>query len=272
MSDRLVSIGEFSKMTFLSVKTLRHYHEEGLLAPARIDPSSGYRFYDAGQVATAQLIRRFRELDLPIGRLREFLDAPDEPARNRVIVDHLDKMSAQLAETRATVESLKRMLVAEDAEFPVEYRADPDLTTLAIRSRVSGADVVAWWMESFRTLHRALRASGATRSGLDGTMFPTDFFTDTIGDLVAFVPVETVPERLPAGVTPYVVPAAQVAVTVFDGPAMDLDRAYGALGRRVLDRAIASDGPIRERYAPTGDPADLLAHTTEVCWPVSGAA
>ena len=71
----LLTIGEFSRMTFLSVKTLRHYHETGLLEPARIDPSSGYRFYDVSQVATAQVIRRFRDLDLPIERLREFLEA-----------------------------------------------------------------------------------------------------------------------------------------------------------------------------------------------------
>ena len=93
---RLISIGDFSRMTFLSVKTLRHYHETGLLAPARIDPSSGYRYYDVSQVATAQVIRRFRDLDLPIERLRAFLDSPDEDARNAVIVTHLDKMSALL--------------------------------------------------------------------------------------------------------------------------------------------------------------------------------
>ena len=76
----LLSIGEFSRMTFLSVKTLRHYHETGLLAPARIDASSGYRYYDVSQVTTAQVIRRFRDLDLPIEQLRAFLDAP---TRNR---------------------------------------------------------------------------------------------------------------------------------------------------------------------------------------------
>ena len=124
----LLSIGEFSRMTFLSVKTLRHYHETGLLAPAHIDPSSGYRYYDVSQVTTAQVIRRFRDLDLPIERLRAFLDAPDEEARNAVIVDHLNRMSAQLQETQATVDSLRRMLVEEDGGVPgrLPRRAGPD--------------------------------------------------------------------------------------------------------------------------------------------------
>jgi DNA-binding transcriptional MerR regulator/effector-binding domain-containing protein len=272
---RLLSIGEFSRMTFLSVKTLRHYHDTGLLAPARIDGSSGYRYYDTSQVTTAQVIRRFRDLDLPIERLRTFLDAPDEEARNAVIVDHLDRMSAQLQETQDTVDSLRRMLVADPsgegrASFPVAYRDEPALTTLAITDRVGASDVVGWWMEAFRELHRAVRVSGATRAGNDGAMFPTEFFAEEEGRLVAFVPVARVPDRLPARVTTYDVPAARLAVTTFDGPPLDLDRAYGAVGRWVVEQASSSEGPVRERYIPTGDEDDLLAHTTEVCWPVAG--
>jgi DNA-binding transcriptional MerR regulator/effector-binding domain-containing protein len=266
---RLISIGDFSRMTFLSVKTLRHYHETGLLAPARIDPSSGYRYYDVSQVATAQVIRRFRDLDLPIERLRAFLDASDEEARNTVIVNHLDKMSAQLQETQATVESLRRMLVDDGAAFPVSYRDDPTLTTLAISDHVGGEDVVGWWMEAFRELHRAVRVSGATRAGADGALFPTEFFAEEAGTLVAFVPVREVPARLPSRVASYDVPASRLAVTTFEGPPLDLDRAYGALGRWVFQQASTSPGPVRERYLPTGDEDDLLAHTTEVCWPVA---
>jgi hypothetical protein len=40
-----LSIGEYSRATYLGVKTLRHYHEVGLLEPAHVDPSSGYRYY-----------------------------------------------------------------------------------------------------------------------------------------------------------------------------------------------------------------------------------
>ena len=45
--DVLLTIGEFSKMTYLSVKALRHYHDVGLLAPALVDPDTGYRRYAA---------------------------------------------------------------------------------------------------------------------------------------------------------------------------------------------------------------------------------
>ena len=62
----LLTIGEFSKMTYLSVKALRHYHDVGLLEPALVDPDTGYRRYASSQVGTAQAIRRFRDLEMPV--------------------------------------------------------------------------------------------------------------------------------------------------------------------------------------------------------------
>ena len=49
MSSR-VTIGDFSRASHLSVKTLRHYHEVGLLEPSQIDPDNGYRYYTADQI------------------------------------------------------------------------------------------------------------------------------------------------------------------------------------------------------------------------------
>lgn len=90
-----------------------------------------------------------------------------------------------------------------------------------------------------------------------------------------FVPLTEQPPggtRLPARVRAYDVPAEAVAVLVHDGPFGDMDRTYSALGNWVLQRAAGADGPIREYYLPTGDPEDLLAHRTEVCWPVAPAS
>jgi hypothetical protein len=101
-----------------------------------------------------------------------------------------------------------------------------------------------------------------------------EFFTDEVGEVVAFVPVREQPDggvQLPARVRRYDVPAAHLAALVHDGPLGDLDRTYGALGRWVLSQATGAEGPIREYYLPTGDPADLLAHRTQVCWPVRPA-
>jgi DNA-binding transcriptional MerR regulator len=106
----LVSIGDFSRMTFLSVKALRHYHEVGLLPPAEIDPETGYRRYEAAQVPTAQVIRRLRELGMSLDDVRGVIEAPDVRARNAAIGAHLRRMEGELEQTRATVKSLRLLL------------------------------------------------------------------------------------------------------------------------------------------------------------------
>ena len=272
MSD-LLTIGDFSRMTFLTVKALRHYHDVGLLAPARIDEHSGYRFYRPEQVATARLIRRLRDLDLPVDDVRTVLAAEDEETRNAVIVAHLDRMSRQLQQTQDTVDSLRRMLSGAPDRLEVVRRTEPEVTALAIRAVVDADGAVSWWMDAFTELHRLLRSTGAERVGPDGASFPTEFFTDGRAEVQVFVPVAG-PVPVTGRVEVVTLPATRVAVATYDGPMVDLDSAYSAVGQAVLDQAIGGDGPVVERYLPdqpvTRLPDDLLRHRTEVCWPVRG--
>ncbi|MDQ1012426.1 DNA-binding transcriptional MerR regulator [Streptomyces sp. V4I23] len=55
MQDGLLTIGRFARLCRLSVKQLRHYDEMGLLAPARVDAGSGYRYYAYAHRALRQL-------------------------------------------------------------------------------------------------------------------------------------------------------------------------------------------------------------------------
>src|SRR5262245_35688198 len=89
----LLGIGDFSRMTFLSVKTLRHYHDVGLLLPAEIDPGTGYRRYAITQVPAAQVIRRLRELDLSLEEVRVVMEAPDVGARHAAISTHRRRLA-----------------------------------------------------------------------------------------------------------------------------------------------------------------------------------
>src|SRR5260370_8086051 len=94
-----LSIGDFSQITHLSVKTLRRYHQAGLLQPAAVDPHTGYRYYATTQVPTAQVIRRFRELGIPVREVREELAAPDPHAPTPPPPAHLDPPATPPAPT-----------------------------------------------------------------------------------------------------------------------------------------------------------------------------
>ncbi len=62
----MLTIGDFAQITHLSKKTLRHYHDAGLLEPEQVDAVTGYCYYSTAQVPTAQVIRRFREMGMPL--------------------------------------------------------------------------------------------------------------------------------------------------------------------------------------------------------------
>ena len=78
-----LAIGDFSRATHLSVKTLRHYHRLGLLTPAEVDPDSSYRRYSTEQIPTAQVIRRFRDLDMPLDQIGAVLEHPTSAPATR---------------------------------------------------------------------------------------------------------------------------------------------------------------------------------------------
>ena len=265
----LVGIGDFSRMTHLSVKALRHYHDVGLLEPAEIDSSSGYRFYDAGQVPLAQVIRRFRDLGMPIDEVKAMLAAPDVDTRNKVIVAHLERMEEQLADTRATVVSLRTMLEQPAGPAPVAFRTVGATPALAVRSVIDVGEFMAWWGDAFKELRAALADSAFVRAGADAALYSSEFFETERGEVVAFIPVHGPSTVAPAGLELIDVPAAELAVLLHEGPFEDLDRAYGALGTVVTARAIGVEGPIREQYlVGPFDSGDDSAYRTEVCWPV----
>ena len=106
----LLTIGEFSRASYLTVKTLRHYHDVGLLEPAQVDDWSGYRYYRADQIETAQTIRRLRELEMPVEQVKGVLHAADAGERNALIAAHLERMEQQLERTTAAVASLRALL------------------------------------------------------------------------------------------------------------------------------------------------------------------
>ena len=86
-----MTVGDFSRVTHLSVKTLRHYHQVGLLEPAQVDPDNGYRYYQPAQIPAAQVIRRLRDLGMPVAEVKAVLYADDLDSRNTVIAAHLDR-------------------------------------------------------------------------------------------------------------------------------------------------------------------------------------
>lgn len=69
----MLKIGEFSKLSRVSIRMLRHYDEIGLLKPAHIDPDSGYRYYGEDQLPVAGRITALKEMGFGLSAIGQML-------------------------------------------------------------------------------------------------------------------------------------------------------------------------------------------------------
>jgi DNA-binding transcriptional MerR regulator len=303
MNDPALTIGEFSRMTHLSAKALRFYHREGLLEPAGIDPVNGYREYTLEQLPTAQVIRRFRALDMPVDTIRAVLSADDPGERNALIVAHLERMEEQLAATRAAVESLRSLLEhpassgdagdgavadSQGAAIVVTHRSLPALAVLRIDDVIDLADLGGWYTDAFHELDAAVAGSGLPVAGPRGGLWSTELFRDERGAVTVFRPVAVPGGGADAGFGATlaghgvgvadgvgsgrkrsgVLPGGDFAVTVHSGPDGEIDRSYGALGTHVARHELSVDGPVRESYLVSEFDDPAAERVTEIAWPV----
>ena len=87
MQDKkLLQIGEVAKIFHVSMGTLRHYEQEGLLEPEYVDKKTGYRYYGVRQLEVLNTIRYLRALDLPLSEIAEFLHDRDTQVMEEKLV------------------------------------------------------------------------------------------------------------------------------------------------------------------------------------------
>ena len=95
----LFQIGDVAKLFDLSVSSLRHYENIGLLMPEYIDPNTGYRYYSPRQFEVLNTIRYLRALDMPLGEIGDFIQNRD-----------IDKIEEKLSQQKKAVIEKQREL------------------------------------------------------------------------------------------------------------------------------------------------------------------
>jgi DNA-binding transcriptional MerR regulator len=263
-------IGDFSQATHMSIKTLRYYHRVGLLEPADVDRYTGHRRYTTDQIPAAQVIRRFRELDMPVEEIRNVLAAPDVRTRNELIAGHLARLEESLGRTQSAVAALKDLLdrPADPERAAISHRSVPATRAAAVTDVIDIEDAGAWYEGALGELRGSLGAQGAVPGGPPGGIYASDLFTSDRGQATLFIPCAG-QIRSVGRVESLNVPPAELAMIVHRGSMATADRSYGALATHVAQHALAVDGPVREYYL-TGraDTPDESAWRTEIGWPI----
>jgi len=129
----VLTIGEFARASRLSPKALRLYDELGLLTPARVDPVSGYRLYEPGQLERARLVAWLRRLGMPLARIRVVCDLPPAAAAAEVAAFQ-SQAEADLASRRdlaafltSYLSAKENVMTAPGAALAIRYAAASDI-------------------------------------------------------------------------------------------------------------------------------------------------
>ena len=266
-----LAIGDFSRATHLTIKTLRHYHSIGLLEPAEVDPFTGHRRYTTDQIPTAQVIRRFRSLDMPLDEIHSVITTADLAARNELVAAHLRRLETTLAHTQEAVASLRAILDPsyDVPSVAIEHRRMLATPSAAVSELIDVRDATAWYQGALGELHAVLAAQKIPSTGPGGAIYSNDLFNNERGQATVFIPCQR-PVRDIGRVSAVVIPEVELAITVHLGPhTKELDLSYGSLATYVTEHALAVEGPIREYYAigPI-ETHDESKWRTEIGWPI----
>jgi effector-binding domain-containing protein len=177
-------------------------------------------------------------------------------------------MESQLAQTQSTVASRRALLEHPDAPVTVTYRSMPRTRSLAIIETVGLAEAVEWLLAALGEIDQVLADADLPSARVRGCLFPGEYFELEEAELVAFAPIGARVQGT-GRATIFEVPAAELAVAVYQGSFDNIDATYGALGKYVAERAIGVEGPMREYYPVSPfDTDDESRFRAEVCWPI----
>ena len=152
-------IGIFSRMTGLSHRALRLYADRGLLPPAHVDETTGYRYYDVHSIRAAEMIRLLRRLGVPLGEMRLYIDA----AATDRLEETLAQQKQRLEQEQARLDAALRLLGRID-ELDGMFRAAPAVELVELApGALPALDGHHGPQRVPRVLHRARRDAGGAR-------------------------------------------------------------------------------------------------------------
>ena len=268
----MLKIGEFSKLSRVSVRMLRHYDEVGLLAPSEVDSMTGYRYYSERQLITAGRIAALRALGFGLSETRELLRLYDDraalDARLAAQRTRLEALAADTAQKLRLLDTARERLRKEaDMNYNVTIRTLPERYAACVRMTIPcyDAEGTVWDVLCRETDHMHLVPDDPCYCAvtfLDGEFKETDV------ELEAWKTVKgTYPD------TPHVkfrtLPAVTVASCIFRGPYSGIGEVYAALAAWIEANGYEYDGPMFNIYhVSPHETQDPQTFVTEACYPV----
>lgn len=124
--EKMLTIGQFAKLHKINKKTLMWYDEIDLFHPAHIDPDNGYRYYSYYQSAILETILLLRELDIPLGEIRQFMKKRSALSMHEIVQEQTKEIERRIDDLNA----IRNALLAHD--HALQKLASLDLSAISV--------------------------------------------------------------------------------------------------------------------------------------------
>lgn len=137
----MLKIGDFSKLTQVSVRMLRYYDNQGLLKPALIEPATGYRMYTAEQVPELQKIILLRDLNFGVGEIKDFLQNWSKEYLIQHLHDKIIDTEELIVMEKKRIENIRSAITHIEADkfdqyYNVTIKPIPPYPVISLRRKV----------------------------------------------------------------------------------------------------------------------------------------
>lgn len=264
----MLSIGAFSKICQVSVKTLHHYDKIGLLVPKKVDAATGYRYYDQEQLERMLLIGRLKRYGMSLEEIRLFLDCGDDRVRLATLRKQVEALAKQQqtltlvgSELAAHLQNFERTgdMMDYQKHYAVTLATAPEIPVCASRQVMGVAEFGNYYSGIFERIAKA----HLTPTGLTGAMYFDEVFNHEASDIELFVGIQETEQA------DKVLGGQRCAMTVHKGAYSTLSDAYAALVIWIKDNGYAWNGAPFELYRKTQfDTLQPEKWETEIYFPI----
>ena len=276
-------IGEFSRITRVTIETLRHYDALGLLKPAEVDPFTGYRYYSARQLGSLNRILALKEVGFSLEEIARILQEKltNEELRGmlkaQLVRAEQDVRSAQLRQQRILARLNTLNLEDDMPEYEVTLKAVETLTIAAIRETVPTLEQMPQrCSEMFDSIEGWVRGQGLPLGPSMSIYYNEGFVRENIDTECSFILPDSDPAIVSTPEPPIEVKqleavplmASTIATNDFYKKPGGLSPAYNALAQWIENNGYRIVGPPRELFYGSATKGDL---TAEVQFPVEKA-
>ncbi len=244
----MFAIGQFSRITGLTIKTIRLYHERGILLPIEVDSATGYRYFDDRNVEQAQAIAYLRQLEFSLSDIKEILDHFDEDGN---VLAFLEKQKEAI---RAKMEQLGRIALTleEIIKTEKEAKAMSDESTFEVGERklaeiqVAGLRWKGRYGESGKAFQQLGKLAGRHISGKPMNLYYDAEYKEEGADIETCFPVRNM--KPTGALSVHMLPGGRCVYVIHKGPYESLGRSYAKIMSYIDKRGYRSLLPSREIY------------------------